>query len=208
MDPTLSKAAANLKRRARQSTKALPAIWLMSDEARLPDPEKALAALPRGSAVILRHYGAPDRTALAKRLAAQCRKHGLVLVIAGDWRLAAQVNAAGLHLAEHAAQRGPAAGARLWRRHKQRLLTIAAHGDASARRAQILKASAMLLSPVFTTPSHPDRRPLGHTRIAALTRAAAVPVIALGGVMASNIGRLRHSGCAGIAGIGFAVNSK
>lgn len=205
MNPTLAKAAANLKRRVPQSGhgRALPSLWLMSDGRRLADPEAVLAVLPRGAGFILRHYDAPDRAALAARLAALCRKRGIVLVIAGDWRLAARVGAAGVHLAEHAAHKGPDAGARLWRRNKARLLTVAAHGASGLRRARDLKASAVLLSPVFTTPSHPERRTLGVTRLAALTRMMSVPVIALGGISAANIGGLRNSGCAGIAGIGF-----
>lgn len=202
MNPTLSKAALNLKRRARKST---PALWLMSDEQRLRDPEAAVAALPRGSAVILRHYGARDRQDLALRLADLCRKRGLVLLVAGDWTLAARVGAAGLHLGEQAARRGPGAGARLWLRRGRRLLTVAAHGEDGVRRARDLQASAILLSPVFVTASHPERRPLRHTRLAAITRNTAVPVMALGGITAANIARLSHSGCAGIAGIGFAL---
>lgn len=205
MDPTLSKAAANLKRRARGAA-VLPYIWLMSDEKRLADPVSAAATLPRGAAVILRHYTTPDRTALAERLAQICRRRGLKLFIAGDWRLAAAVDAAGLHLAEHAARRGPEAGARLWL--KRKWLTLAAHGPESLRRAQCFDAAAVLLSPMFTTASHPDRPPLGPVRVAAMARAARTPVMALGGITARNINRLRHSGCAGIAGIGFALMPK
>ena len=96
MNPKLTNAAANLKRRAKTySAQEVPAIWLMTDELRLPDPEAAMAALPRGAAVILRHYDAGDRAALAKRLALLCRQRGIALLIAGDWRLAAAVGAAG-----------------------------------------------------------------------------------------------------------------
>jgi len=203
MNPTLAKAAANLKRRAKSA--ALPAVWLMSDEARMPDPVSALAALPRGSAVILRHYGSHDRVALAHRLARACRKFGMRLIVAGDWRLAARVDAAGLHLAEHAARRGAAPGARLWLRRKSRILSVAAHGPAGIARGGKCRAAAVLLSPVFPTASHPGRQPLAQTGVAAMTRTSSVPVIGLGGITARTIARLSHSGCAGIAGIGFAL---
>ena len=202
MNPTLSKAAINLKRRARKKT---PALWLMSDETRLRDPGAAVAALPRGSAVVLRHSGAGNRQDLAMRLAVLCRQRGLILMIAGDWRLAARVGAAGLHLGEQAARRGLSPGARLWRRRGRLLLTVAAHSEEGARRARALDASAIMLSPVFVTASHPERRPLKHTRLAAIARNTAVPVIALGGITAANVARLSQSGCAGIAGIGFAI---
>lgn len=203
MNPTLAKAAANLKRRAKIAAPA--AIWLMSDAQRLPDPISVAATLPRGSALILRHYGAADRRDLARRLADMCRARGLWLIVAGDWRLAAAVGAKGVHLAEHAARRGPSAGARLWLRQKQRLLSVAAHGQKGMLRAQTLQAAAVLLSPVFPTASHPDRKPLAPACLAAMTRAARIPVIGLGGITANTIARLEHSGCAGIAGIGFAL---
>ncbi|MBY0511669.1 MAG: thiamine phosphate synthase [Rhodospirillaceae bacterium] len=206
MNPTLTKAAANLKRRAGATVHSLPAIWLMSDDNRLTDPATAAATLPRGAAVIFRHYAAPDRKALAMRLAGICRRRGLKLIIAGDWRLAAASGAAGLHLAEHAARRGPEAGARLWL--KRKWLTLAAHGPVSLRRAGHFNAAAVLLSPVFTTASHPDLPPLGHVRVASMTRTTRTPVMALGGITARNIARLRHSGCAGIAGIGFALKAE
>jgi thiamine-phosphate pyrophosphorylase len=205
MNPTLTKAAANLKRRAqKRGGKELPAAWLMTDDKRLPDPASALAALPRGSAVILRHYDAPGRAQLARKLAAACRRRGLMLLIAGDWRLAAAVGAAGVHLPEHQARRGLAPGGRLWCR--ARLLTAAAHGHRALRRAEALGAAAAILAPIFKTASHPGRASLGTARAAALIRTAGIPVIALGGVTAATVNGLRATGCAGIAGVGFAVS--
>ena len=148
MNPTLAKAAANLKRRARSP---LPAIWLMSDAKRLPDPETAMRALPRGSALILRHTDAGHLGRLARRLAPICLQRGVVLLIAGDWRLAASVGAAGVHLSEQAAHRGLAPGGRLWAR--RRIVTAAAHGARGLRAGK--STSAVLLAPVFATKSHP-----------------------------------------------------
>ncbi len=205
---TLANAAANLKRRAKKRERPrglpLPALWLVTDESRLPDPMAALAQLPRGAGLILRHYGVADRTLLAKRLAAACRRRGVALLIAGDWRLAASVGAAGVHLGEHAARRGLSSGGSLWLRLSRKLLTVAAHGPRGLRRAVQLNAAAAVLAPIFKTASHPSRIPLGIARAAALVRKTSVPVLALGGVTASTIKGLQHSGCAGVAGIGFA----
>ncbi len=209
MDPKLTNAALNLKRRAKKFSKArgptLPALWLVTDEMRLPDPAAALASLPRGAGLILRHYDAPHRAALAKRLSTICRRRGIAFLIAGDWRLAAAVDATGLHLAEHAARRGPPPGARLWLQ-RSKLLTVAAHGAAGLHRAKALRASAAMLAPVFATASHPDRGCLGAMRATALIRRAGVPVVALGGITATTINRLQNSACAGVAGISFALS--
>ena len=87
----------------------MPPLILMTDARRLPNPLAAIRRLASGSALILRHYEAPDRQELAKRLARECRRRGIRLLIAADWRLAAAVGADGIHLPEGLARRGPGA---------------------------------------------------------------------------------------------------
>ena len=84
-------------RKARRRA-ALPPLWLFTDEVRLPDPRSAVARLPKGLAgVVLRHDVAAERCALGSDLARLCRARRLVLVVAGDPRLAAALGA-GLHI--------------------------------------------------------------------------------------------------------------
>ena len=176
----------------------LPPLILVSDERRLPDPLPAAAALPRGSGVILRHYGAPERHALASAMARLCRARGLILLVAGDGGLAARVGAHGLHLPEALAARATA-----WRRRRPDwLITAAAHGLPGLERAGRAGADAALLAPVFATLSHPEARALGISRFARLVHASPLPVYALGGVDGANATRLRGTGAAGIAAIG------
>ncbi len=174
----------------------------MTDEARHMDAEAAICGLPRGSAVIFRHYGVKNRRALAQRLARLCRRRGMKLLIAGDARLAAEVGAHGVHLPEHLARRF---ARHRWRRGARRpgwLLTSAAHSFAALHLAGRLRADAALLSPVFASASHPRATPLGPLRFSAWARKSPLPVYALGGITAANARRLKGSGAAGIAGIG------
>lgn len=187
---TLTELARRLNARRRGS--ALPPVLMLTDDRRLPDPVPAARALPRGAAVVLRHYGAPERAVLAQRLA---RIAGIVLLVAGDMALARRVGARGLHL--------PEVGGRPPRlRPRGFLVTMAAHSLPALRRAKALGADAALLSPVFATASHPGARTLGPLRFAALARAAGLPVYALGGITAATAPRLRHSGAVGFAAIG------
>lgn len=193
MEGTLANAARALNAQARRSgAPALPALLLLTDEARLPDPLAAAARLPRGSGVILRHYGAANRASLARALAALCRRRGLKLLVAEDWRLAAAVGAAGVHLPERPLRR--------FRPRRGWLVTAAAHSRPALVRAARIGAQAALLSPAFPTASHPGRPALGPVRFAALARAAPLPVYALGGVTAARARRLK--GAAGLAAIG------
>lgn len=182
---------------------ALPTVWFLTDETRGGDVLASVVALPRGAGVIFRHYDAENRAVLARRLAAVCRARGLVFLVAGEWRLAACVDADGLHLPEYAAARGPSSGARLWL--GGRFLTVAAHGAGGLARARALGASAALLSPVFPSKSHPGHHALGLVRAAALVRASHIPVFALGGTSPALLPQMHAAGFAGIAGIGFAL---
>ena len=85
----------------------MPPLILITDRHRQGDSAAAAARLPRGAGVLLRDYDDPDRTAVALRLARLCRRRGLLLLIAGDRRLAASVSADGLHLSESASRRTP-----------------------------------------------------------------------------------------------------
>ena len=62
--------------RGSKSALALPPLILMTDSRRLPDPLAAVDRLAPGSAILLRHYDAPDREALAMKLARACRRRG------------------------------------------------------------------------------------------------------------------------------------
>lgn len=190
------------KRRAgrRVARGALPALFVMSDAARLPDPLAVPRYLPRGAAIILRHYGAPGRAELARRLVEAARRRGAIVLIAGDWRLAVRTGAAGVHLPEAALKAPLALGAAV--RTKKLFVTIAAHSLGAVFNAARRGASAAVVGTVFPTPSHPGRPCLGALRFAALCRKSPIPVIALGGIDARSARRLLDSGAAGIAGIG------
>ena len=168
----------------------LPRLWLFTDRRRLADPRASVAALPRGRAgVVLRHDDDPARTRLGMDLARICRTRRLVLVVAGDVRLAAALGA-GMHLR----------GGR-WPGVIRRpgVLTSSAHSAEDLRRTRASGADLVFLSPAFATASHPGARGLGPLRWAALVRrmrhgagrATAVPMIAaLGGVDGRSIQRV------------------
>ena len=174
----------------------LPPLVLVTDQARLADPLTAALAMPSGSAILLRHYDAPNRHALAVELAKACHDRGLRLWVAGDLALARSVRADGLHLPELMVRgfRPPVT--------KSMIVTASAHSISAIRRAEKMGADAVLVSPVFRSKSHPDQAPLGPGRFRRLVGQAGVPVYGLGAIGPSNAGKLAHSGAAGIAAIG------
>lgn len=169
----------------------IPALFFFTDPERTPDPCAAARRLPRGTAIVYRHFGAPDRARMARRLRTIARSRGLVLLIAADPALAQRVGADGVHWPQRLvpAQRGPG------------LVTAAAHDAAGIARAEALGADACVLAPVLPTRSGSGRTPLGLFRASQLARNARVPVIALGGVNAETARRLSGRGFAGLAAV-------
>jgi thiamine-phosphate pyrophosphorylase len=169
----------------------LPRLWLLTDERQGEALWPALAALPRGSGVIIRHYSLSeaDRRALFTRIRAIARRRTLTLLLSTDWRCAARWDADGYYSSP---ERG---------RRSRLLWAATVHDLRGIRRAERQGADLLLLSPLFPTRSHPGGPTLGPTAFARLAKAAVLPVIALGGVHARHFRLLRLIGAYGWAGI-------
>lgn len=197
----LSEAAGRLNSRSPK----LPALIFLTDQARVPDVAAVAAKLPTGSAIILRDYAAPNRQKIARNLAQLTQQHDLVFSIGSDIELANAVGADGVHFREQDLASGADEITRILERvtnRKKLIVTAAAHSAAALQRAADFGADAALLSPVFSTASHPGTTPLGLAQFAALARAAALPVYALGGIDEANVKQLLTTNAIGIAAIG------
>jgi thiamine-phosphate pyrophosphorylase len=154
-------------------------------------------ALPRGRAgVVLRHDSDPDRAALGRDLARICRARRLVLVVAGDLRLAAALGA-GLHL------RG---GRRPGYSRPRGVVTSSAHSARDLWRAARAGADLTFLSPAFGTSSHPGAAGLGPLRWGAMVQClkrgrTRMRLGALGGVDGTSVRRLRRDACQAVGAI-------
>ena len=175
----------------------LPALILMTDERRLPDPLEAAHVLPKGAAIILRHTDPRARATLAAKLSPIARARGLILLIANDAPLAAHLGCAGVHLSEARAQEA----AHLKALHPSWFISAAAHSARAVARAHAYRADAVLLAAPFPTRSHAGRPALGPARFRLIVQSADVPVYALGGVDAYNVGAFAGAHLAGIAAI-------
>jgi thiamine-phosphate pyrophosphorylase len=173
----------------------LPRLWLFTDDQRLADPRASVAGLPRGRAgVVLRNDADPDRPTLGRDLARICRQRRLLLVVAGDARLAAALKA-GCHL-----RRGRWPGPI----RSPGVVTSSAHSVAELRRAVRAGAGLVFLSPAFPTASHAGASGLGPSRWAATARRGGpgVHLAALGGVNGVTVKRLPASLCQAVGAIG------
>lgn len=180
----------------RPASRQPPRFFLLTDAGRIADPARAAAALPVGSAIILRDYDHPDRAELARLWQALARRHGHLFLVGNDACLAHRLHADGVHWPEYRLRRPS-----LVRPHPRWIVTAAVHGPAALRRARAFGVDAVLVSPIFATRSHPGARTLGPLGLGRLMRTTDLPVIALGGMSAQRLRRLRPLPVHGFAAI-------
>lgn len=178
----------------RHLPRGLPALFALTDPVRTPNPVGYARGLPCGTGLIYRHFGAPERYETARALAKTAREAKLVLLIANDPLLARQVSAHGVHWPEANMSR-----ARRWHGAFE-IMTGAAHSRTGVGNAAHIGLDATLFSTVFPSASPSAGRPIGAQRFTRLCQRAPLPVYALGGLNAENMGNIARSG--GIAGIG------
>lgn len=122
-----------------------------------------------------------------------CTLHGIDFVVNDDVDAALELGAEGVHLGrdDEGAERAVAAGLRLG--------ASAATGEEAAS-GEKAGASYIGAGPVWATPSKPDAGPpVGLEGLRAICAAVSVPVVAIGGVDASNAAACIHAGAEGVA---------
>lgn len=168
----------------------LPTLWLMTDPRFGRGLLDAVRRLPFRSGVIFRHYDLDpsDRRRLYRKVAHVCRQRGHILLLAGDARLAVHWRADGFH------QRttGP----------RKLVHTAPVHDRRELKEARRTGADAVLISPLFTTASHPGASALGLASFSLLAhQAKGMDVIALGGMSRKKAQMLRPKRIYGWAAI-------
>jgi len=152
---------------------SLPHLWLLSDARNDTGLEDGLKALPRRSGFVFRHYHLAeadrfDRFQIVNDVARSCDH---LVILSAPQALAKKWGADGVYGSadEFAASDG--------------LMCIAtAHNGYEIEAANAAGADAIMLSPVFSTRSHPGAPVLGPFGFSVLAQQADRPVIALGGM--------------------------
>ena len=172
---------------------------LVSD---LVTAEQAVAG---GASVLqLRLKGVPTDEVVARgrAFAALAGAHGVTFVVNDDVDAAAALGADGVHLGQRDE------GASRAREHGL-LLGLSAASVEQAAGAQAAGASYIGAGPVWATPSKEDAdAPIGLDGLAAICTEVSVPVVAIGGIDASNAGACTRAGAAGVAVIRAAADAR
>jgi thiamine-phosphate pyrophosphorylase len=158
--------------------------------------ETARGAIEAGATVIqLRLKGASTDAVveLGRPILTLCRESGVTFVVNDDVQAALALAADGVHLGRSDQGAALAAASGL-------LLGLSASTPDEARDAEARGAAYVGAGPVWETPSKRDAEPpIGLDGLREICRAVAVPVVAIGGVDASNAADCIAAGAAGVA---------
>ncbi|MED5458380.1 MAG: Nudix family hydrolase, partial [Pseudomonadota bacterium] len=180
----------------------LPTEYLITGEE--PDDERFASLLERAlredsiRLVQLRAKSLDDTAyvARAERALKLCREYGAKLLLNGEPTLLDQVDADGIHLTS----------ARLMQLDRRPIaenkwLSASTHDQKQLSQAAVLGCDFVTLSPLRTTPSHPEVAPMGWHDFQQLVERAGMPVFALGGMTRFDANHARAVGAQGLASI-------
>ena len=164
------------------------------------DFETAKRAVAGGATVVQLRLKDASSDELVER-GGPFRTLGVTFIVNDDVRAAIALGADGVHLGQHdpGAELARAAGLMLGRS----VTTPEQARDAEAEGATYLGAG-----PVWETPSKPDAEPtIGLEGLRAIADAVSIPVVAIGGIDASNARACIDAGAAGVAVIRAAADA-
>lgn len=161
----------------------LPRVWLFTDPRNRARLDEALVRLPRGAGVVFRDGDLPreERRRHFRRVAALCRRRGLVLLVAGepvrgDWRAQGRHNS---------------------RRRDRPIRSLAVHDAAETWDARRRGVDLCFVSPVHATRSHANATPLGRFGFLRLAILCPGAVVVLGGMTLGSAAKLTALGAYG-----------
>ncbi len=195
---TLAREATLIAQNTPNPAPGIPALIVLTDPRRLPDPVSLAMHLPEGCAIIYRHFGNPNARQISKEASTICKARGLVFLVSCDSGVPPGTDT-GVHFSERLHDAIPD-----WRKsYPKQIFTAAANSAQSARRALGLGANAVLLSPVFDSESPSAGLALGAETFKQIVGNINGPVYALGGITAQNAKTLQGyaAGLAVVSGV-------
>ncbi len=182
----------------------IPRLHLITDDevlAREGFPAAARAALEAGGPAIALHLRGPGATgrslhSLASELLGPAARSGSAILVNDRLDIALTLPLAGAHLGQRSLP--PADARRLL--GQERVLGLSVHDGGEARLPGVGEMDFLVVGSIFSTSSHPRRRPGGLERIREVSAVVpGMPLVAIGGVTPARVGEIRAAGAHGVA---------
>jgi len=172
----------------------LSPLVFMTDPNRMTDPAKIAAKLPKGTAIIYRHFGSPDH---AETLRDLTRNRGQQFLIGNDPELAKEIGADGVHFSRDATLSGP----KLWREKQPNWIITMAGLKTGDYLSGFEPLDALFISSVFPSKSPSAGESIGSAALEDRAARLPLPIYALGGITAGTTYDLAGIGVSGLAAI-------
>lgn len=182
---------------AREKPCRLSPFVFMTDPARVPDVIKAAQSLPKGSAIIYRHFGKANKYEEATALRQISFAKSQQLLIGDDPELAIEIGADGVHFRRDAYVSAP----KLWRQRCPDWVISMAGLKTGDYHAELGILDALFISSIFESQSPSAGKPIGVVSLKSKIKSLPVSIIALGGINKKTAPGLIGTGAAGLAAI-------
>ena len=185
----------------RSKDNKLPKVIIIFDDELFNKKKMLKLKIPKKSAFLLRSYQTKKRKKIAKQLLKFCKMKKIKLLIGSDIKLAKDINAHGVHFPEYMIKENKInwIGIKNIKYRKKWIITTAAHSTRSLKKVEGLDIDAALLSPVFTSKSHPNTKCLGLNKFSKIVKKTKLPIYTLGGINIKNVKSLIETDIIGYA---------
>jgi thiamine-phosphate diphosphorylase len=164
------------------------------DACREQRPAEVARASLEGGAKILqwrdKHRDKGDQLSDALAIAEMCREHGAIFIVNDHADLALAVGADGVHLGQHDL---PISAVRPYL-GESLIIGVSTNNADEAREAEAASADYIAVGAIFPTASKAVTRPASLERIREIRAAVRVPIVAIGGIDASNLPSVLDAG--------------
>nr|WP_209859380.1 thiamine phosphate synthase [Paenibacillus shirakamiensis] len=137
-----------------------------------------------------------ERHALAQRLRSLCFAHGVPFIVNDDIQFAHRLGADGIHLGQSDGD-----PVQIRRNHPHLWLGVSTHNEEEAVEAIRIGADYIGVGPMYSTRTKTDAiRPIGVQSLGRIrNHVGSFPIVAIGGIHASNVDEVIQAGADGVA---------
>ena len=169
--------------------------WAADEDAFLAQVEDAVDGGATFVQLREKHLNDEAFLAEAERFVALCRRKGVVSIINDNVGIAAKTGADGVHVGQEDLEAGRVRALL----GPDKIIGVSAHNVEEALAAQAAGANYLGTGAAFVTGTKTDAKPISRETIRAVTAAADIPVVAIGGISRDNVLELAGCGLDGVA---------
>ena len=170
-------------------------------------PEAVEQAIIGGATIVQlreKELAGEDKKQLALSVHEICKKHNVPLIINDDVQLALEIGAEGVHLGQ--SDMAPDKAREIL--GEKAIIGVTAKTIEQATRAQAQSADYLGSGAMFGTNTKADALPMSIDTFNSICQAVSIPVVAIGGINASNVSLLKDTQKAGVAVVGGIFDSE